>query len=462
MFYLDFFGNRLLIAVVASLHVFINHPLAVGAYPLVVLLEWYGRKTGNLEWDELARRVTFVLFIITTSVGALTGVGIWLTTALIAPFGIGSLLRVFFWAWFFEWLIFISEVILIMIYYLTWKKWSQGNRKKLHLAFGAVLAIFSWFTMAVIVAILGFMMDVGNWGPDRSLLDAAFNPIYGPQLLFRTTFAMITGGLFIWFLMFFFTRRKLDFRRRATRFVSGWILLWAVPFIAGAYLYWKAVPESMLPNIPVGLMTQRFMHWHEDFAVIMIVLAGLVLLISIIAALRPRLIPRVILLVPFIFGLYLLGHFERVREFIRKPYVIADYMYSNGVKVSDLPVFKRDGILEYAAFVKNHRVTSENMVAAGKDVFMLACSRCHTTSGLNGMTTKFGDLYGDEDWDRNAMLAFIETMHTSRTYMPPFPGNEREAEALVEYIKTMQHDHKFIFGAHSDWNVKPSTPTAGE
>ena len=37
-FHLDFFGNRMLIGVIAVIHVLINHPLAVGAMPLVTLM----------------------------------------------------------------------------------------------------------------------------------------------------------------------------------------------------------------------------------------------------------------------------------------------------------------------------------------------------------------------------------------------------------------------------------------
>ena len=47
VFHLDFLGNRMLIAVIAVLHVWINHALAVGAMPLVTALEWWGHRTGD-------------------------------------------------------------------------------------------------------------------------------------------------------------------------------------------------------------------------------------------------------------------------------------------------------------------------------------------------------------------------------------------------------------------------------
>ena len=119
--YVDHFGGRLIIGLIACLHVLINHPLAVGAYPLLTWMEWWAAKHKRPDVDRVAYRITFVIFVVTTTVGALTGVGIWLSTSLFAPFAIGSLLRVFFWGWFAEWLVFIAEVVLIVWWFLTWK-----------------------------------------------------------------------------------------------------------------------------------------------------------------------------------------------------------------------------------------------------------------------------------------------------------------------------------------------------
>jgi hypothetical protein len=42
IFHIDFIGNRMLIAFDAILHVIINHALAVGALPVIALLEHTG------------------------------------------------------------------------------------------------------------------------------------------------------------------------------------------------------------------------------------------------------------------------------------------------------------------------------------------------------------------------------------------------------------------------------------
>lgn len=438
IFHLDWLGNRMLVAITAIVHVLINHPVAVGAYPLIVLLEWVGVSRGEKAWDGLAQRIVFIVFVITTTVGALTGVGIWLTTSLVAPFAIGSLLRVFFWAWFVEWLVFISEVVLIMGYYLTWKRFAEPRLKRLHLGIGVALSAFSWLTMALIVAILGFMMNPGEWNGDRSFFSAFLNPIYLPQLAFRTTYAMATAGLFVWFCLFFVTKPDDDLRPRAVRLVAGWTLAWLPFCLVAGFWYWKRVPAAMQANANVALLTQAFSQWQSEFVTIMLASAAVIGAFCFFALNSPRALPRLALLIPFILSTWLLGHFERVREFIRKPYVIGGYMYANGVRVDELPVFQRDGILPYATYSPIKQVTPLNEREAGHQVFMLTCSRCHTTDGMNGVVGKLEKLYGRDPWDADAVAGFIQGMHLTRAYMPPFPGNEDEARALAVYLKSLQ------------------------
>jgi mono/diheme cytochrome c family protein len=439
IFHLDGIGNRLLIAIIAITHVLINHPLAVGAYPIITLLEWKGRLSGDGRWDTLAHRIVFVAFVITTTVGALSGVGIWLYTSLVSPFAIGSLLRVFFWGWFAEWLVFITEVVLILAYYLTWKKWIQGRLKSMHIALGATLSLFSWITMALIVAILAFMMDGGEWGKNGSFWSAFFNPLYLPQLAFRTCYAMVTGGLFAWFAIACFTRSDVDLRVQATRFVARWMLAW-LPLAALAGLwYWSRVPAVMQGHTAVALLTQKFSQWQSGFLTLLAATLGLILILVLWGAAKPKAMPRLLLIPPFILAVALLGHFERVREFIRKPFVIADYMYSNGVRVDELPVFQRDGILPYAAYSRIRNAAGADPVEAGREVFLLTCSRCHTVTGVNSAVDKFGVLYGrDKAWDSDAIESFLRVMHNTRAFMPPFPGNADEAKALATFLKSMQ------------------------
>ncbi len=447
VFHLDFFGNRLLIAAVAVFHVFLNHPLAVGAMPLVTALEWWGMRRGDEAWDQLARRVLLVCFILTTSVGALSGVGIWVSTSLVNPAAIGSLIRVFFWAWFFEWLVFVAEVVLIMAYTLTWEP--MKDRKGAHVALGVALSVFSWVTMAVITAILGFMMEPGSWLRSKAFLSGVFNPLYLPQLAFRTPLAMVTAATFVLFLVVLFARSDRDLRGRAVRFVSLWTLAWLPVAALGSAWYWRVVPEWARANLPVALTTQDFTRWHRAVGVALAVMVVAVLLQALVGAARPTAVPRALLVVPFVVSLLTLATFERVREFIRKPWVIGGYLYANGLRAEEYPLLEEEGVLAHSAYVSVREVEPATRLEAGREVFRVACTRCHTTTGVNGILRRLEVMYGAGPWDRDTVKAYLASMHRARPFMPPAPGSDAELGALADYLLDLRRLPLAVDGAQA-------------
>ena len=146
----------------------------------------------------------------------------------------------------------------------------------------------------------------------------------------------------------------------------------------------------------------------------------------------------------------LLGCFERVREFIRKPYVIQEYMYANGIRVADYPLLQEQGVLRHATYVTHREITTDNRFECGEDVFRIACTRCHTTRGVNGVVQKFEALYGRGAWNPDDLQLTIRTMHVSRPYMPPFPGKESELAVLVDYLCKLQEFPTPLKGDQAD------------
>jgi len=448
IFHLDYLGNRHLIAIIATLHVLINHALAVGAAPLITLLEWKGLRSGDQRWDHLAYKILFVCFIVTTSVGALTGVGIWFSTSLVNPQAIGSLIRVFFWAWFTEWIVFVSEVVLIVAYFLSWRGWGQRH-KRLHILLGGLLSLFSWLTMAIIVAVLSFQMDTGAWAVNPSLLNAALNPLYLPQLLFRTPFAMVSAGLFSLMLIFFFVKQDREFRARAVRFTSAWIMGWSGLWLLGAFTYWRAIPEAMSHNIDVALATIPLENWSTTLSLLIIASVLALLALSYWGLILPRRLPGVALLIPCFLSFWLLSYFERIREFVRKPDVIASYMYSNGLRHADYPLYREEGLLTHATYSPVRFVTQDNELSAGREMFRIACTRCHTTSGVNSVVAKLGGLYGWQSWDPVVIQNYLASMHNTRPFMPPAPGTDEELAALSAYLIALRDWPSPLRGAQS-------------
>lgn len=459
IFHIDFIGNRLLIAVDAILHVIINHAFAIGALPVVALFEYQGLQTQNRQWDDLAYRLLKIIFILTTTVGALTGVGIWFSAALVNPAAIGSLIRVFFWGWFVEWLVFVAEVSLIMIYFLGWQQAAKSaDAKRKHLRFGIFLATFSWITMAIIVAILGFMMDPGNWMSDRSLLSGLFNPMYLPQLAFRTSLAMVMGGFVILLLICLFERGEPaggEFKRDAVGLLSRWTGAWLLLFVLASVWYYNVVPGHMLESLPVAIATQDYATWHSSLKWLLIFGLIFVGLTQRASFKHPGEVSITRYAVSVLLLFAMLGQFERVREFIRKPFIIGQYMYANGIRVEDYPLLQRDGLLQHALYSDVRDITPDNQLRAGREVFAQACTRCHTVKGVNGIRAQLQRMYGDKPWDAKIINAYLENMHNARYFMPPFPGNDDELKALSAYLASLQTNAEPFHGAQVTGIPKP-------
>jgi cytochrome c553 len=454
LFHLDFMGNRMLVAVVAIIHVIINHGLAVGFAPLVTIIEFTGYQKGKSDpekgksWDEMARKLMFIAFIITTTVGALTGVGIWVAASLANPASLGSLIRVFYFAWFSEWIIFVLEVIFIMIYFLTWKKSNESAKnKRRHILFGVWLSIFSWLTMAIIVGILAFMMDPGSWIEKKSLFTGFLNPIYLPQLIFRTPVAMMMAGTIALMIASYILKKNNIHKPGIMKYISFWILLWMPVAAAGAFLYYWHIPRTMIGNLPVALGTQQFQDWYGSLLTTTLVVIAIGFTIGILGTISPKKLPKHLLIIPVLASFLFLGTFERLREFIRKPYVIGEYMYANGILVEEYPLYQQTGILKHTPYSEFSDITEENKIAAGEAVFTLACSRCHTTHGISSVVRKFERMYGnDTPLDAEAMKVYVKSMHNVRHYMPPFPGNDAEVDALAAYVAEQQKRPKKLEG----------------
>lgn len=452
VFHLDLLGNRMLIAIIAILHVIMSHTMAVGGIPLITYLEWKGYKTGDKRWDELAFKILFVFFIFTTTIGAMTGVGIWFSTSLVNPTAIGSLIRVFFWAWFAEWLVFVTEVVLILFYYLTWKKWT-GKDKLKHIKLGLALSIASWITMVLIVAILSYMMDIGSWKGTKNFWDALFNPVYFPQLSFRTAWGMFLAGAAGLTVLSFLKSFDKEFFQNARETICKWMFAWLPLVTFGSIWYWTVVPKLMRLNISTALTTQIFQHWHKN--VILMSILGVFTILFIIFLMCHKktqlYIKRPLMILPYLIGLFLIGEFERVREFIRKPYAIADYLYANTVRAEDMPLLTNEGMLKHANFSRVRIINDSNQIEAGREVFKIACTRCHTVDslGINSIQSRLFSMNLNFERDNEFIESidyYIQNIHVARPYMPPFPGTKEEARALSHYLAYLQKNPEYLRG----------------
>lgn len=416
-------GGRMLIALVGVIHVLISHGCAVGGSFFLVPLERKSIQENSEGLNEAAYRLARWFFILTTSVGAMTGVGIWFTTNMFSPEGIGSLLRIFFWVWFAEWIVFVTEIALVSIYYLSWKRMSREN----HLKVGIAYMVTSFLTMVVIVGILGFQLTAGRWVDTKSFWDAYFNPTYFPQLVSRIGLAGLLAAVISLFI-FAFMRGFEDVREKVFRFTGAYLMIVSPIYLIGTYLYYQALPDRAAKFIPVALVTLQLTEYAHLSKIFFFVVVGVVFLTGIVLF-TIRKTYGVFAVLPLLLMILATAQFSRVREFARKPYVINQYMYSNGIREAEAPFLSEVGVSRYATRAWRGLDPKDGESALGNMLFRMQCSVCHTYHGINGVFNRRAILASEE-----SALNFLDSYQYSHSYMPPFVGTQEEKEALAKFL----------------------------
>ena len=424
IFDMPFAGNPLLIAADAILHVFISHGIAIGASSFIVLAEWVAWRRDAPQWEAFARRMVKPTAIVVFAVGAPTGAGIWLITSVIAPRAIGSLLRVFFWPWFVEWLVFTGEVILLLVYLFTWDQWT-GALKRRHVRLGFAYLAFSTATAALISGILGFMLTPDGWPWQEGLRRAFLNPSYPPQLVLRLALGVLLGALYTvaWLA---FTRQDQAFRRDALQLfgkVAGAAA--AVAALAGAW-YLASVPAPSKAFLVSSWGLRGFSQAPVAFVAANAVALALVALF-VVLALRGRGRMRTATIAAAAAALAVVAELEFTREALRKPYLVPGYMYANQILVREVPWLAREGLLRNSYWY-NATVSERSPFKEGAYLFLQNCSRCHSIGGFNDIRERL----------RGRPLDGVDVIvgHTSTMvpFMPPFAGNDAERRILSQFL----------------------------
>lgn len=439
VFDMPLLGHRLIFAFDAIVHVFMSHA-AVGGSIVLALAQWVAIRNNDKKFDELTYKVLFVLFIMATAIGALTGIGIWVHVNIINPAAIGALLRVFFWKWFIEWIVFNVEMVLLLMLFLSWKNRPLGTPAKAgHFRLVAGYAVASWLTMAIITAILGFMMTPGTWlasdfpaKPDY--LASLMNPSWMPSLGFRTFFAIIWASAGAMVLTWFFTRDDEEAREKGMKFFGKCLYISVIPMMVFGYWYYLQFPAAAQDLFSVGALSNKLGAVPGLAQKVTIALAALFAASSAYLFFNPKKAPMLAAVTLLVASGALIGEMERVREFVRKPYIIYNYMYANGVRVQDMPLLKKEGYLKNVTFIKDEyrRITPENRVQVGEQLYLYQCRYCHTINGVNAMKDRV------KGWDEQAIYHRIGQLNSPATpFMPPFAGTDEERAALAAYLVTL-------------------------
>ncbi|GAB6070675.1 hypothetical protein JCM30760_17720 [Thiomicrorhabdus hydrogeniphila] len=425
-------GSGWVVALIATFHVLASHT-SVGAAMLFAYLSHKAYREDRDDLLEFIKKYGLFLMVFTYVAGSITGPGIWYSTTVASPNGIGALIHSFVWKWATEWVFFVIEVVgVYMIVYLVGKV-----DKQTHMKISLIFGIASFATLIIIVGILSFMMVPGKevWFEEGGYL----NGFYGTNTFIQTAMRMafmftmtaVVGGIVVAGI------KDPAFKKEMARKL-GWLGI--ISTITGALLfqwYLTSVPDQALL-----VMENRLPSYFG--ASIMAVLAG-TLTYFVITMLRPQVLIEgfagamaVIILVA---GLW---PEETARESMRKPWVAGQYVYSNqvigrdvpGMDIkSNLPTIERVGILKAHPFTPDalKTVNEGNMIQTGEFIAMVYCSNCHSPSktGIRPLHRYFS-----EGVTQERMEQYVKGALTTGNiaYMPKMPMLDSEVTALSAFL----------------------------
>ncbi len=469
-------GGGWVIGGIAIIHVLISH-FAVGGGLYLPMAERKALREGRADWLEVLRGHSRFFLILTGVFGVATGVGIWFAIGLVNPEATSALIHNFVFGWAIEWTFFTVELTTAAVYYYTWGRVSDS----LHLTVGWVYALFSLLTLVIINGILTFMLTPGeSWlgvagtGEEATKFwQALFNPTYWPSLGLRTLICISLAG--VWSLV---TGSRIDgferpeLKTRVIKFSSKWLipafLLIPVFFV----WYIKMVPVEQRALITLGIPATApgvFSQVTRAVLVTMMTSATIGAVVYFLAYRNPRDFTFGHACAVLLLALAATASTEQAREMLRKPYVIGQYMYSNGVRIkggaATVAQFNRDGYLTSTPWatptereawgrmdafvgaqptpapgqpvpaVNLNQVDQRMRLARGELMFRGQCMPCHTLDGYRSVRRLIA-----VQPDREAIGNLLTKLHedsTFRPYMPPLVGTSQEMAALGEYLATL-------------------------
>jgi len=432
-------GGAWVIGIVSIFHVLIAW-FAVGGGLYLPVAEQKLYKEGLEDWLPVLQKHSRFFLVITSVFGAVSGVGIWFAIGLVQPEATSTLIHNFVFGWAIEWVFFVVELASAAVYYYTWNR----IPRELHLKVGWIYAGSSFLTLVIINGILAFMLTPGQqWlsvagtGQESSMFWAAFfNPTYFPSLIMRTLACLSLAGIYA--LITFARVDDPNLAKLRTKMVR-WSAQWLVPmvllmpvvlvwFLAAMPAYSRGVLQLGMTTIGSGAFTQV-----TRIAMLTVITT---LTIAGVAYFMAYKMPKEFSVAHAVallgLGAVATASTEYARETVRKPYVIGDHMYSNGVRVRDVERLNKEGYLTQSMWVE-----AKDKVGRGEAMYRGQCASCHTRDGYRSLTTLL------QGRDEKNILKLLDMPHKPTPespyvkYMPPLVGTQDEIDDLGAYLATL-------------------------
>lgn len=424
--HIGWLGDGMTIALDAVTHVIISHGVAIGMMTVLVLFQTMFMLKKDNFWNAPSKALLKPIVITTTSVGAMTGVGIWFITAALAPEGIGSLIHLFFWPWFIEWIAFTTEVIIIIVYFKMWNKLVEKSPAMLALL-GWLYVITAMISAVLISGILGFMLTPDGWPEGQTFMQAYFNPTFIPQFTMRIAAGIVIGSILI--IGWISWRFKGEKQERSTLLrVTGATLILSMAVTAiFAYIYFSRIPDTFLTHWKFAVATSALSENPEILYAVNAIAFTAIFLCGLFAFMKRRFYAALIFIPAILFSIFTVAEFERIREFVRGPYLIPGYMYANQIHMVKNLQAEREGLLSEMTWINKNTAKAPSHLE-GQALFDTNCGVCHTIGGINDITKR---IEGRTLEGVNALISITDSMVP---FMTPFSGTERERLMLAEYL----------------------------
>ncbi|HAR41650.1 MAG TPA: cytochrome C [Bdellovibrionales bacterium] len=418
IFQFPYLGNGMIIGLNAVIHVLLSHGFAIGVFAMLTLSEWLSN--GSPEHERFNRSLLRISVIAVTAFGSITGAGIWFTIGALTPEGTASMLRVFFWPWFIEWVVFVLEAGTLLYIFFFWDHWTGPRRVRRFIWLG-VYAILAILSAVLITGILGFMLTPGAWPETLRFSDAFFNPTFLPQLVSRFGIAFSLGAL-ISIVILLFKKHESALQKPLLRVLGVALGTSLLLFAGGIGAYWPRIPIRFRDYTHFSILTGQYSQhavalkiFHEAGLLSLLLLIGF----AVAKLLKPT---KILSLVCLLFIMILTAEFERVREFIRGPYLMPGYMYANGITVAEHLIFREKGMLPTL------NPPLKNREQQGAYLFARNCGVCHSVNGINDIRDRV------RGRPKDGIQVIIGRTHEMLPFMPPFSGSEPEKELLADYL----------------------------
>lgn len=443
-------GGPWVIGIISIFHVLIAW-FAVGGGLYLPLAERKLYKEGREDWIPVLIRHSRFFLVLTGVFGAVSGVGIWFAIGLVQPEATSTLIHNFVFGWAIEWVFFVIELASAAVYYYTWNR----IPRELHLKVGYLYAISSFLTLVIINGILSFMLTPGAaWlsvagsGTEASKFwHAFFNPTYFPSLIMRALACCSLAGIYALITFSRVTEPELQVHRSH---MVRWSAKWLMPMVLGmpvclAWFFFAMNPESR-EILSLGMTTIGNGMFTQVTRISMLTILTTITIAGVVyffAYRYPRELSLGHAVALLALGAIATSSTEYARETVRKPYVIQNHMYSNGLRVQDVEKVNTSGYLVSSVWTPKNA----DSMARGQAMFRGQCTACHTETGYRSMVKML------QGRDQKAVAQLLQMLHkpekdsTYVKYMPPLVGTEDEIRDLSIYLATLSRPQGEMQGA---------------